>query len=76
MAWTQSKIKQVRSRLLAGRIIDILGKRDLLRKVIHIGREDWNGKKVMVNKLTELSPEEQAELEEEIADQIKSVFGL
>lgn len=70
MSFTQSKLKQIKSRLVAGKIMDILSHKGLLFKIEHKGLQDWNGKRVMVNKLTGLTLEEQELLEQELLEQI------
>ena len=70
MRFTQNRIRQVKSRLITGKIIDILSRRGLLFKIEHLGMEDWNGKMVMVNKITSLTLEEQEALEQEINEQV------
>ena len=70
MKLTGTKLKQVKSRLISGRIMEMLDKKGLLAKVEHCGMENWNGKQVMVNKLTALTLEEQEQLEQEINEQV------
>lgn len=73
MRTTGTRIKQVKSRLIAGKIMEILDRKGLLSKVEYLGLENWNGKNVMVNKLTALTPEEQEELEREINEQVNLI---
>lgn len=70
MAFTERKVKQVKARLIAGKVMEVLDRKGLLVKINHKGLEDWNGKKVMVNELTGLSLEEQELLEQELLEQI------
>ena len=71
---TGTKIKQIKSRLVAGKIMEMLDKKGMLNRVEHIGMENWNGKNVMVNKLTGMTPEEQEQLEQEINEQVNLVI--
>jgi hypothetical protein len=71
---TGTKIKQIKSRLIAGKIMEMLDKKGMLNRVEHIGMENWNGKNVMVNKLTGMTPEEQEQLEQEINEQVNLVI--
>lgn len=74
MALTQKKVKEVRSRLIAGKVVEILENNDLLNKAKNLGLKDWNGKKVMLQKLTPLSIEELEDLEQEITEQVNLII--
>ena len=71
---TGTRLKQVKSRLIAGKIMETLDRKGLLSKTEHLGMENWNGKNVMVNKLTALTLEEQEELEREINEQVNLII--
>jgi hypothetical protein len=70
MKLTGTKLKQVKSRLITGKIMDLLDRKGLLSKIEHLGMKNWNGKQVMVNQLTALTMDEQTELEKEINEQV------
>lgn len=74
MAIAGTKLKQVKSRLIAGKIMEMLDKKGMLNRVEHIGMENWNGKKVMVNKITGMTPEEQEKLEQEVNEQVNMII--
>ena len=74
MRTTGTRLKQVKSRLIAGKIMEILDRKSLLSKTEHLGMENWNGKNVMVNKLTAFTLEEQEELEREINEQVNLII--
>ena len=74
MAFTKTKLNEIKSRLVAGKVMEILDKKDLLSRVEHLGMKEWNGKQVMVNKLTALTLKEQEELEKEITEQIDIII--
>lgn len=74
MALTGTKLKQIKARLIAGKVIDLLEKHDMLNKRIDVGLREWDGKKVMVSKITGIEIEEQEELEQEIIEQVNTVL--
>ena len=71
MSWTQSKVKQVKSRLLAGKIIELLGKEDVLYKNIGTYIAILDGVKTRLTDIEPLNPEEHEALEQEILEQIR-----
>ena len=74
MRTTGTRIKQVKSRLIAGKIMEMLDRKGLLSKIEHLGMQNWNGKNVMLNRLTALTLEEQEELEREINEQVNLII--
>lgn len=71
MSWTQSKIKQVKSRLLAGKIMELLGKEDMLYKNIGTRIAVLDEVKTRLIEIEALNLEEQEALEEAILEQIR-----
>ena len=62
------RLTQARSRLIAGKALDIFSCHGLLQKIENQGMEDWNGKKVMVNSVRSLTIEE-------LRDQLNKVIN-
>ena len=69
---TKTDIKQAKARLISSSIVDLIGKQNLLNKVIMLGMKDWNGSKVMVNKLEPLTIQEEEKLEADILERVNN----
>jgi len=74
MALSKLRIQQAKSRIITGKIMDILCSRNLLRVSVPDKLETFNGIKVMMHSVRMLTIEEMNDLENDIEVEINQII--
>ncbi len=71
MAFTVKRVKEIKSRILAGHIMEVLAKNEVLYTRLGSRKAELDGKDCQLVEIGEMTLEEQENLEKQITDQIE-----